>query len=152
MPEANERLHRLLTELVRSAGLLSPGRTHRHAGHQVSLTEVVALGELSGDLTQQELGARLGLEKSTVSRLVAGLENRGWLERRRDPANHRFFRLRLTPEGAAAAEAVGADVAEHQRHLLAGMSDSEQAALEVGLGALVRQIHIVPDGAEPHTG
>ena len=40
------------------------------------MSEVFALGELSeeGALSQQDLAGRLGLEKSTVSRLAAGME------------------------------------------------------------------------------
>jgi DNA-binding MarR family transcriptional regulator len=39
---------------------------------------------------------RLRLEKSSVSRLVADLEQRALLHRERDEANRRLYRLRLT--------------------------------------------------------
>jgi len=97
-------LRRLLRGLVRAGGLLEP---HDPSGVRLSLSEVFALGELAdaGTLSQQELADRLGLEKSTVSRLAANLERREWLTRERDPANRRFYRLRLTGARAEGREA-----------------------------------------------
>ena len=66
-PFPDDELRRALQRLVRLGGLLEP---HQHAGLKLSLSEVMALGEL-GDvesMSQQELGQLLGLEKSTVSR------------------------------------------------------------------------------------
>jgi DNA-binding MarR family transcriptional regulator len=63
-----------------------------------------------GPASQQDLAARLHLEKSTVSRMAAGLEQRGLVVRERDPGNRRLYRLRLTERGAelrAALEATG---------------------------------------------
>lgn len=42
-----------------------------------------------GAMTQMQLGERLYLEKSSVSRLVNGLEKRGWIERTKDPKDSR---------------------------------------------------------------
>ena len=65
------------------------------------MSEVFALGELAeaSSLSQRDLGVRLGLEKSAVSRLAAGMEERGWLSREREPANRRLYRLSLTEQG-----------------------------------------------------
>jgi len=54
-------------------------------------------------LSQNSLGLRLGLEKSTVSRLMGILEGRGWIERNRDRHDSRVIRLRLSPLGTRAA-------------------------------------------------
>ena len=99
-PFPDDELRRLLRWLRpgrRAAGAARPRRV------RASASEVFALAELTeaGPLSQQQLGERLGLEKSTTSRLAAGLERRGWLERVRDPANRRYYRLALTPAGAA---------------------------------------------------
>ena len=87
--------------LVRVAGLLQPDQ--ELPGYSVSLSAAYAIHELDhGDgLSQQELAERLMLEKSTVSRMVADLERKGLIERERDPANRRVYRLRLTDEGRA---------------------------------------------------
>ena len=77
-PFPDDELRRLLRWLVRAGGLLEP---HDHDGVRASASEVFALAELTeaGPLSQQQLGERLGLEKSTTSRLAAGVERRGWL-------------------------------------------------------------------------
>jgi len=50
-------------------------------------------------ITQNGLGQRLSLEKSTVSRIAGLLERRGWITRERDPSDTRYVRLRLTASG-----------------------------------------------------
>jgi len=112
------------------------------AGGGLTASEVAALVELAGGaaLSQRELGERLGLEKSTVSRLAAGLEARGCLRRVREPADRRLYRVRLTARGRElAARAVAAGDA-HRRALLAALTDAELAALTTGLTALTRAL------------
>ncbi|MER6176824.1 MarR family transcriptional regulator [Streptosporangium sp. NPDC001681] len=135
----DDELRRLLKLLVRTGGLLEP---HDYGGLRVSLSEVFALGELadSGTLSQGELATRLSLEKSTVSRLAAGMERRGWLSRERDPANRRFYRLRLTPDGWTAAERVGADLRTTHAALFEGLTADERAGLTLGLTGLARAL------------
>jgi DNA-binding MarR family transcriptional regulator len=151
-PFPDDQLRRLLQQLAQAGGLLE---VHDHGGVRVSVSEVFALGELSeaGTLSQRDLAERLGLEKSTVSRLAAGMERRGWLARERDPANRRLYRLRLTRKGRVAAARVGADL--HARHgaLFAALTPAERAGLALGLEGLVRAFrdhlhtghHVVPD-------
>ncbi len=79
------RLHELLMDVVRAAGLLQPDQTA--AGHPVSLSQAFALHELDTGtpLSQRDLAERLRLEKSSVSRLAAEMERKGLLVRERDP-------------------------------------------------------------------
>jgi DNA-binding MarR family transcriptional regulator len=134
--ECPEVLRRFLRRVARD-GLLEPSR---YAGTGLTASEVAALAELAGvdGLSQRQLGERLGLEKSTTSRLAAGLEGRGWLVRERDPANRRYYRLRLTARGRHVARRVVSDLDAHRRSLLAALTDDERAALTRGLGALTR--------------
>jgi DNA-binding MarR family transcriptional regulator len=136
----------VLRRLVRSGGLLEP---HDHAGVHASLSEILALRELieHPGIAQNELAERLGLEKSTVSRLVAGMEQRGWVSRNRDPANRRYLRLTLTARGDETAHRIGRRLHEHHRILLAGLTPSELDALTVGLTALARVIEHVHTAA-----
>ena len=147
----DDELRRTMRRLVRFGGLLEP---HPHAGLKVSLSEMMALGELSEveALSQHELGLLLGLEKSTVSRLAAALEHRGWIDREREPANRRLYRLQLTDEGRAVAERLGADLRSHHVELLGALTAAEREALAVGLAGLTRvleshhQHHSEPTG------
>lgn len=137
----DDDLRRLLVHLVRFGGLLEPDPApHDHGGVRVSTTEVFALGVLAEAeaMSQQDLADHLGLEKSTVSRLAAGLEARGWLVRERDPANRRLYRLRLTEEGADAARRVGQHLHDHHTRLLGLLTEQERAGLAIGLGGLIR--------------
>lgn len=55
-------------------------------------------------MSQRELGARLRLEKSTVSRLAAQLERRGLVHRDADRSDGRVTRVALTAKGARFAD------------------------------------------------
>lgn len=135
----DDELRRALRRLVRLGALLEP---HEHAGLKVSLSEVMALGELSEveSMAQHELGRSLSLEKSTVSRLSAALERRGWLVRERDPANRRVYRLQLSGEGRAVADLLGADLRAHHEQLLGALTPGEREALAIGLAGLIRVV------------
>jgi DNA-binding MarR family transcriptional regulator len=124
----------------------SSGQALGHAGAvnvalpAVSASEARALIELvaARGIAQGELAALLGLDKSTVSRLAAGLERKGWLRRGRDEANQRYVRLYLTPEGRDVAGRLWQAWQSRQARILAALSADERAGLSAGLGGLVR--------------
>jgi DNA-binding MarR family transcriptional regulator len=89
-------------------------------------------------IAQGQLGTLLGLEKSTVSRLAAGLERKGWVRRGRDEANQRYIRLYLTPEGSRVAARVWSAWQTRQARILATLSTEERAGLASGLRGLIR--------------
>ncbi|HUY51731.1 MAG TPA: MarR family transcriptional regulator [Streptosporangiaceae bacterium] len=106
----------------------------------VSASEARALIELvaARGIAQGQLGALLGLEKSTVSRLAAGLERKGWIRRGRDEANQRYIRLYLTPEGSQVAARVWRAWQSRQARILASLTAEERAGLAAGLRGLIR--------------
>ena len=123
--------------LFRRRAALGPARAVPGLG--ASLSESLALGFLAaGPSGQHELGAYLGLEKSTVSRLVAAMARKGWVERARDPDNRRFQTVLLTGAGREAAALIAEGVRQRRRRWFAALSPEERAALAVGLPALVR--------------
>jgi len=134
------RLHELLMDVVRAAGLLQPDQTV--AGYPVSLSQAFALHELDTGtpLSQRDLAERLGLEKSSVSRLAAEMERNGLLVRERDPDNHRQYRLRLTDEGRAVHARMATTFHRRYECWVAAMTRGERAALLEGLPALVHVI------------
>lgn len=136
-----ERLHALVMELVRAAGLLQAG-DRSIPGESVSMSQGFALHELDvpDPLTQRELAERLQLEKSTVSRLVGDLERKELIVRERDPGNRRYYRLRLTDGGRALHRRMAGGFHEHYLRWIAMMSPAERDALLLGLPALVRAI------------
>ena len=106
----------------------------------LSASEARALIELvaARGIAQGQLGTLLGLEKSTVSRLAAGLERKGWVRRGRDEVNQRYIRLYLTPEGSRVAARVWSAWQTRQARILAGLTAEERAGLASGLRGLVR--------------
>jgi DNA-binding MarR family transcriptional regulator len=149
---ADADLERLLAQLLRAvnaAGVGSP-RGSWPAGQedtgavsalpQVSVSEARALTELleAKGIAQGQLAALLGLEKSTVSRLAAGLERKGWVRRGRDGENQRYVRLYLTPAGRAVAALVWQAWQSRQARIIASLSEEERAGLVAGLRGLLR--------------
>lgn len=162
MPDAD--LDRLLARLLRVMNPAAADQADRAVTEDtvpvaagfpsVSASEARALIELlvARGIAQGQLAGLLGLEKSTVSRLAAGLERKGWLRRGRDEDNQRYVRLYLTPEGRAIAAQVWQAWQSRQARILAGLSDEERAGLAAGLRGLVRGLAaegLLADGATP---
>lgn len=132
----------------------APGETTGASGPEAASPEpraVTKLPSLSGSearalielmsargIAQGELAGLLGLDKSTVSRLAAGLERKGWIRRGRDGDNQRYVRLYLTPAGGIIATRVLQAWHSRQARILAGLSEDERAGLSAGLRGLVR--------------
>lgn len=139
-----ERLHQLLMDLVLAAGFMQLDQVI--PGLPISVSQAFALHELDTGvpLSQQELAARLRLEKSTISRLAAELERKGLLVRERDPGNRRLYRLRLTDEGRAVHRQMGMVIHQQYVRWAENISEPDREALLTGLTALVREVHRDP--------
>ena len=116
------------------AGPAEPSIPALSASETRALIELVA----ARGIAQGQLGTLLGLEKSTVSRLAAGLERKGWVRRGRDEANQRYIRLYLTPEGSRVAARVWSAWQSRQARILAALTAEERAGLASGLRGLIR--------------
>ena len=149
-PDLEQLLAQLLRMLSRDAltgvqgSLAAKEDTGEAAGPlpAVSASEARALIELlaARGIAQGQLAELLGLEKSTVSRLAAGLERKGWIRRGRDEGNHRYVRLYLTPQGGLVAGHVWQAWQSRQARILAGLSPEERMGLAIGLRGLVREL------------
>ena len=123
-------------------GGIAPDGTAPGGAPAVSASEARALTELlaAHGIAQGQLAALLGLEKSTVSRLAAGLESKGWIRRGRDEQNHRFVRLYLTPQGRAVADRLMGAWQSRQARILATLTPEERSALALGLRGVLRAL------------
>ena len=152
--EAMEKISfdQLLMDVIREMGVLRPDQVL--PGWSLSLSEIYALNILAerAPISQQELGAALLLEKSSVTRLVQQLERRGWVLRERDPGDNRLRLLRLTDEGAQVTEHIHQHMHERHADLFARLSPEEQAALLRGLSALRRAMRDCPRGRDQCRG
>jgi DNA-binding MarR family transcriptional regulator len=121
-------------------GSTGPAGTGPGGSPAVTASEARALTELlaAHGIAQGQLAALLGLEKSTVSRLAASLESKGWIRRGRDERNHRYVRLYLTPQGRAVADRLWQAWQSRQERILAGLTAEERAGLALGLRGVLR--------------
>jgi DNA-binding MarR family transcriptional regulator len=130
-------LQRRIVAFVRAFGLHQPDETP--FGAPVPVSEAHALAVLAGDggLSQTELGARLRLGKSTVSRLVDQLERRGWARREVGGSDARRRTVLLTVAGRMAADEIGGRRATRMARLLDRIPERDRPAVMAALDALV---------------
>ena len=76
-------------------------RLRQEAGEELSPSQTAALATIDrhGPLTPSELAVRERIQRPTVTRIVARLEERGLVQRTRDPQDGRSSLVALTAEG-----------------------------------------------------
>ena len=79
--------------------------------------------------TQTDLADALELERMTVGRHAARLENEGWLERRADALDARVYRLHLRPKAERTLARLEPIVAKMRRDYFAGVDPERREAL-----------------------
>jgi DNA-binding MarR family transcriptional regulator len=79
--------------------------------------------------SQQALSAQLGLLPSRVVAYVDELEDRGYVERRRNPDDRRLHALYLTASGKKLMQKIGDLARQHERRLTAGLDAEQRATL-----------------------
>jgi len=87
---------------------------------------------------QQVIGELIGLNPTQMVFLVDELEGRGFVERRRNPADRRSYALYLTPAGRDMLSKVQEAGRVHQARLGASLSESEQEQLTELLRRIAR--------------
>jgi MarR family transcriptional regulator, transcriptional regulator for hemolysin len=93
-------------------------------------------------MRQKELAETLGIESSTLVRLIDALDHAGLIERQTE-GDRRARMLHLTPRGRQLVEQVEAVAAEIREHVLGGISDEE---LEITLSVIERiRAALTPD-------
>lgn len=85
---------------------------------------------ITGDgINQTELAARVGLDGSSLVRLLDIMESRSLIERRPGADDRRTKLIFLTPEGHSAAEEVRTIIARAESEILGDISDDEIALM-----------------------
>lgn len=98
--------------------------------------------------SQQALAERLGTPATRLVALVDSLEQRGVLERRRNPDDRRLHAVHLTPDGEALRDDLGRLAAEHEDALLAALDPAERRTLADLLGRVAAAEGLTP-GVHP---
>jgi DNA-binding MarR family transcriptional regulator len=119
----------------------------RRAPQRISRSEGGLLSSLAGGPRRiTELADLEGHAQPTMTLLVKRLEARGWVARRRDPADGRVVLVSLTDAGTAALDDVRAAYRTVLRDHLAAMSDEQIAALLTATDALETLLSALQQG------
>ncbi len=94
--------------------------------------------------SQQAIARRLGTPPSRLVALVDGLEQRGLIERRRNPGDRRNYALHLTAAGERAMTDLSQVSLEHEQAISAPLTEAERAQLSKLLGKLASAHGLVP--------
>jgi DNA-binding MarR family transcriptional regulator len=103
----------------------------QRVGDDLTLTQVAALSTLHkcGALTPGQLAAKEGVQPPSMTRVIAALEELGFVARSAHPTDGRQFIVALTPAGRTfVEETISAREAWLDRKL-AALSDEERAVL-----------------------
>lgn len=98
---------------------------------------VLTVLERLGESSQQQLCSAADLDRSTIADLVARMERRGLLTRRRAADDRRRNITVLTPEGRAELDRLRPGVEAVERELTGDLDDGERAALHAALWRLL---------------
>ena len=96
-------------------------------------TPLLHLRAWGDGVTQKELAERVGLDGSSLVRLLDILEGKGWVERRADPADRRSKRIFLTEQGNTAVDSIRATMLEAELSMLQDLDDAEVEAMLGGV-------------------
>ncbi|WP_225800864.1 MarR family winged helix-turn-helix transcriptional regulator [Streptomyces sp. NK15101] len=129
----------VVTALVRGAFLVNA--VYAESGREYGLTP--QQGQLlcvlmPGPSGMGELGAKLGLAKSSLTGLVDRTSRLGFVRREPDPGDRRAVRVTLTEDGARVAEDFYTETCRRIEELPAGLEGPDRERLAELLGRVVQ--------------
>ena len=98
----------------------------------------------SGPLPLSELGTRVSLEKSWVSRAVEAMAARGLVTKEPNPQDARSWLVTLTAEGERTVRELNRTLDDHAETLLASLGPRERDAVETSLLTLLKALREDP--------
>ncbi|HKN95384.1 MAG TPA: MarR family transcriptional regulator [Thermoleophilaceae bacterium] len=126
---------RLRLAITRTARRL---RQEADAGLSPSLTAALATLERHGPLTPSRLAEVERIQRPTVTRLVATLEEEGLVTREPDPDDRRVAHIRITKEGRALVKKLRSRKNAYLSRRLRDLDDEELETLERATAILER--------------
>jgi MarR family transcriptional regulator, 2-MHQ and catechol-resistance regulon repressor len=130
-------LYEVMTELLRVYQFRDRDRLGYHG---LTITQCYVLDVLikRGPLTLNDLAAEMHLDKSTLSRVVDGLERKLAVKRTANPADGRSTLIEATRSGTQRYERVEADLVAENAQVLAGFPAGTRRQLVQLIGMLAR--------------
>ena len=116
-------------QMLAHAGKVGGGRA------DLTPTRLTALAVMAsaGPMRIGGLASRLGVQVSTMSRIVDILVASGWAERKPDAADHRACVIGITAAGSALIDTVRQDTASRLADCVARLDAADLAVLEAAL-------------------
>lgn len=144
-----ESVREQLQIFVRRFGLLNASCCDECCGERVSMAQSHILFEVRRrpGSPMQRIAEELGLDVTTFSRQVKGLETKGLVERRVATEDRRVSLLELTRAGAAVLDKIDTYMAARIGRIFGEMSGFEQETVTRSLGLLNDALERV-EGAE----
>jgi DNA-binding MarR family transcriptional regulator len=118
-------------------------------GEPIHMGHVVLLASLweQNDLTQTQLTAVSGIEKSSVVLFLDVLEKDGWVQRRAHPTDRRAHHVHLTDAGRKRFVRIAQKLEAAEKQSFSALSPAERIELEKLLSKLISSM-----GADAQTG
>jgi DNA-binding MarR family transcriptional regulator len=131
LPDLPGRLG-VAVQMLAHAGKVGGGRP------ELTPTRLTALAVMStaGPMRMGNLASRLGVQVSTMSRIVDILVALGWAERRPDEADHRACVIGITGAGTALIDTIRRDNATRLANCITRLDAADLAVLQAALPVL----------------
>jgi DNA-binding MarR family transcriptional regulator len=145
-----DELRRLVQRLFRRFGALASDATP--CGMPISIPHAHALMVLlgRGELSQQELGGDLCIDKSNVARLCAKMVAAGHVTQRAADSDGRSRLVSLTAKGERVARQVETASASRFSALLRGLPENTRPDVLTALQHLLASVEALPSVPTPH--
>lgn len=142
-PELGRRLGAVLTwaaenaQAVADQALEPLGLTVKHFGVMTFLRHETEPDHERGSLSQQAIGERLRIDRTTMVSLIDDLERAGYVKRERNPDDRRAYVITLTAAGRRAQARAEEAVDAHALHFFGRLSEAERQELHRLLARLI---------------
>lgn len=100
---------------------------------------VMTLLARSGELSQQTIGERLRIDRTTMVAIIDALEEAGLVRRQRDPNDRRAYAVKLTPKGRTRQRRAAETLENARDEFFAPLSMHEREQLLALLKRLVER-------------
>lgn len=101
---------------------------------------LIHLSGARAPLAQKELAVSIGIDGSTLVRLLDSLEERQLVERHNDPADRRIRHIVITPAGKRLVVQIRKALQRPEAQMLEGLSPTDMAAMVKGFEKIQRNL------------
>jgi DNA-binding MarR family transcriptional regulator len=147
LPRLPASLHRRLgavlswaaqnAQVVANQALEPLGLTVKHFGVMTFLRDEAEPDHKRGSLSQQAIGERLLIDRTTMVSLIDDLERAGYVRRERNPADRRAYVITLTAAGRKAQAEAEEAVDAHALRFFGQLAEDERQELHRLLTRLI---------------